>query len=311
MPLQQAFDGLANVLQQMPSIGDLLRLRRGLGGRLRVGRRTIAADQFDAGMGREPDLDSRGVAVGEKVDDFARLEVDDDGAVALPLAPGPVVDADESRGLRRSSLRSFDATKQGIGTDRHGELLRHPGTGLTAEGRADGKVGPGESRGRACISCGETMERLDEDSTRALRRGTEESTDGHPESDPVPEGRFLGEAASVAAMDSPGLLPAGGTGCIRGRGGDPEGQSGAIEISPDQATADGSTKELGEKQASLPGDEEWGQTGGGDNLSTFFDHQKCERTQAGAPGATASARFPSLELHLERQSALGDLPATL
>ena len=54
MTLQQAFDGLAHVLQEMPSIGDLLRLGRGLGGRLGVGRRTVAADQFDAGMGREP-----------------------------------------------------------------------------------------------------------------------------------------------------------------------------------------------------------------------------------------------------------------
>ena len=134
MPLQQAFDGLADVLQEMPSIGALLRLRRGLGGRLGVGRRAIAADQLDAGMGREPGLDGRCVAVGQEVDDLARLEVDDDGAVALPLAPGPVVDADESRGLRRSGLRSLDAAQQCIGAGRDAELLRRPGTGLAPEG---------------------------------------------------------------------------------------------------------------------------------------------------------------------------------
>jgi hypothetical protein len=91
------------------------------------------------------------------------------------------------------------------------------------------------------------------------------------------EGGFLGELASVAAMDSPGLLSARGTGCMRGRGSDPEGQCGAIEFGPDQATADGSTQELGEEQARLPTDEEWERTRRGDNLSTFFDHQKCGR----------------------------------
>ena len=124
----------------------------------------------------------------------------------------------------------------------------------------------------------ESVKRLDEDAARALRSGTEESTDGHPEMDPVPEEGFLGKLASVAAMDSPGLLSADGTGCMRGRCGDPEGQGSTIEIGPDKATADGGTKELGEKQARLPSDEEWERTRRGDNLSTFFDHQKCGRS---------------------------------
>jgi hypothetical protein len=177
----------------------------------------------------------------------------------LPLAPGSVVDADASRGRRCLSFCSFDATQQCIGTGRHGELFRQPGTGLTPEGRADGKVGSGKSRGRTGISCGEAVERLDEDATGALRSGTEKSADSHPESDPLPEGGFLGELASVAAMDSPGLLPAGGTECMRGRCGDHEGQRAAIEIGPDQAAGDGDTKELGEKQAKLPV-EKWERT---------------------------------------------------
>src|SRR5512135_1041386 len=98
MSLEQAFDGLAHVLQEMPTIGDLLGLGRRLGGGLRVGRRTVAADQLDAGVGLEPGPDGRSVTIGQEIDDVARLEVDDDGAVALPFAPGPVVDADESWG---------------------------------------------------------------------------------------------------------------------------------------------------------------------------------------------------------------------
>src|SRR3984957_20484239 len=70
MAFQQAFDSLANVLQEMPSIGDLLRLGRELGGRLRVGRGAVAAHQFDAGMGRQPSTDGRGVAIGQEIDDI-------------------------------------------------------------------------------------------------------------------------------------------------------------------------------------------------------------------------------------------------
>jgi hypothetical protein len=63
MTLKHTFDGLAHVLQQVPSIGDLLGIGGGLGGGQGVGRRTVAADQLDAGMGREPRADGRGVAI--------------------------------------------------------------------------------------------------------------------------------------------------------------------------------------------------------------------------------------------------------
>ena len=197
-------------------------------------------------------LDGRGVAVGQEIDDVARLEVDDDGAVALPLAPGPVVDADESRGCRGSSPRLLDATQQGIGAGRHGGLLRQPRPGFTTQGRADGEVGPGESRGRASMPGREAVERLDEDAARASRAGTEESADGHPETDSMPEDRFLGEVASVAAMDPPGLVAAGGTGCVGVRRRDAESQGVAIEVGTDQATADGGAQKLGQKQEVPP-----------------------------------------------------------
>jgi hypothetical protein len=63
MTLQRTFDDLADVLQQMPSIGDLRRVGRGLGGGPGVGRRTVAADQLDAGVGFEPRLGGRGVTI--------------------------------------------------------------------------------------------------------------------------------------------------------------------------------------------------------------------------------------------------------
>src|SRR5260370_32300656 len=50
LPLEQTFDRLAQILQQMPSIDDLLCLRRCLDGRLSICRPAITTDEFDTGM---------------------------------------------------------------------------------------------------------------------------------------------------------------------------------------------------------------------------------------------------------------------
>jgi hypothetical protein len=237
MPLQEVFDGLADVLHQMPSIGDLLGLGRGFGGSLGIGRVTVAADQLDARMRLQPCLDVHRVAVGQEVDHVARLEVNNDGAVALSFTPGPVVNPHDSRCVWRSCLCSFDATQQRIGTGWYNESLGQSATGLTPEGRAYGEVSPGQSRRRSGISCREVMKRLDEDSTRAPVVGAEESADGDPKPDPMAEDGLLGEASRIATVDPPTLLPTRGTGGMRGRRDDSEGQSIAVEIVLDQAGA--------------------------------------------------------------------------
>jgi len=182
----------------------------------------------------------------------AGLRASVDGAVALPFAPGPVVDADKSRGYRRSSPRPLDASQQRIGAGRHGGLCRQPRPGFTTQGRADGEVSSGAACGRTGMLLRESIERLDEDAARASRSGTEESADSHLETNLVPEGRFLGEAAGVAAVNRPTFMAADRTGCVRVRRRDPESQGDAIEISPGQATADGSAQKLGEKQGMSP-----------------------------------------------------------
>ena len=147
-------------------------------------------------MSLEPRPDGRGVAVRQEIDDVVGLEVDDDGAVALSFAPGPVVDADEFRGTGGSSAGLLDATQQRIGAGRHGGLPRQSGSGFTTQGRADGEVSLGETHGRASMFGGEAIERLGEDAARASRPRAEESPDRHLETDTMTENRFLGEMAS-------------------------------------------------------------------------------------------------------------------
>ena len=68
----------------------------------------------------------------------------------------------------------------------------------------------------------------------------------------MPEGRFLGERASVAAMDPPALVAADGTGGVGVGRRDAESQGHAIEVGTDQATADGGAQKLGQEQGVPP-----------------------------------------------------------
>ena len=98
----------------------------------------------------------------------------------------------------------------------------------------------------------EAVERLGEDAARASRLGAEESADSHLETDLMPEGGFLGETASVAAVDPPGLVAADGTGCVGVGRRDSESQGEAIEVGADQATADRGVQKLGQEQERPP-----------------------------------------------------------
>ena len=88
----------------------------------------------------------------------------------------------------------------------------------------------------------EAIERLDEDAPWALQLGAEKSADSHLKTNPVSENRFLGEAAIVAAMHSPGLVAANGAVGVEVRRGDAESQSVIVDVSTDQAAADGSAQ---------------------------------------------------------------------
>ena len=68
------------------------------------------------------------------------------------------------------------------------------------------------------------------------------------------EDRFLGETAVVTAMHPPSLVAADGTGSVGFRRRDAESQSVVVEVGADQATADGSAQELGQKQGVPPKD---------------------------------------------------------
>jgi len=97
-PLHRRQERGACVLEQMPAISDLNRLGPALGGAGAIAAPAIAGDDLDARTRGQPSGDRRRLAVRQQVDDLPPLQIADQCAVPMALAPRPVVDADHTRG---------------------------------------------------------------------------------------------------------------------------------------------------------------------------------------------------------------------
>jgi hypothetical protein len=91
---QLLFDSLAEVLAQMKAVSDLPRLRRPPEGSLSIEAAAIPADDLDFRMLAQPTGGRLRRAVRQHVDNLAPLQIDYDRAIAGPLSPTPIVDAD-------------------------------------------------------------------------------------------------------------------------------------------------------------------------------------------------------------------------
>jgi hypothetical protein len=87
-------DLVAQVPPQMPSVADLHRVGHRPADRLGICGRAVPAHDFDPFLPAQPCLQCGGLAVGQDIDAFPGLSVDDDRGVAVAAAQGEVVDPD-------------------------------------------------------------------------------------------------------------------------------------------------------------------------------------------------------------------------
>ena len=92
--MQPAFDSLAHVGEQVPTLSDLYGLGSTEAGTTGVLGRAVPGHDFDVRSLQEPVGQRRRGAVREEVDDTVPIQVHHDGAVAAALPHRPVVDAD-------------------------------------------------------------------------------------------------------------------------------------------------------------------------------------------------------------------------
>jgi len=98
MAMHHALQRFAGIHDQMKSIGYL----RGRGSPLEdtvgVRARTVTGHHRNAGMSSQPFGQSVGLAIGQQIDHGVALSVDQNRTVALMPFPGPIIDAEYTRG---------------------------------------------------------------------------------------------------------------------------------------------------------------------------------------------------------------------
>ena len=216
--LQETVEGLAEILQQMEAIGDLLRVRRAASGTIRVEIAAIPRDHADTGACVEPRRDRIGGALGEQIDHAMPCEVAEDRAVASPFLPRPVVHTNHlGPDGERERCRAHEA-QQRLVARWHPEVAGETGTGLAAEGDAD--LGERGEQAVAPTRTGgdEGGEALTEGPPRAGRGATEEAAGVDHEGDGATAAGEIGDTTLVATMDGRRRLMTERTGCRTRRG---------------------------------------------------------------------------------------------
>jgi hypothetical protein len=97
MTSQDMLQGFAQIAQQMETVGDLHRIGCALASSFGVSTRSVTTDHFRWGVVVQPLGNGVGLAIGQKIHYSTPLQIAKNGAVALSLAPRPIVDAQHAR----------------------------------------------------------------------------------------------------------------------------------------------------------------------------------------------------------------------
>jgi hypothetical protein len=130
--------GLSDIAQEMPAIGDL----GGGGGRLTrpvgVGRRAVTRDDLDPRMGLEPLCQGVGGAIREQRHRLPTRQIDEHGPIGLACPQGDIVHAEPRR--RRNCWHRVAAQLAEQGVPAHGDVpgVAQPPAGPAPEGQTEG-----------------------------------------------------------------------------------------------------------------------------------------------------------------------------
>jgi hypothetical protein len=120
----------AQVVPQMPAVGDLGSGRGAGGSAVSVSAGPVPADDLRAGAGPQPRRQGGGVPAGQQVHDLPRFRVSQHGAVHVPLAQREVIHpGDRRRGGGRRVGQRRHQPQHGGGMNRHAQRAGQPGGG--------------------------------------------------------------------------------------------------------------------------------------------------------------------------------------
>ena len=200
----------AQVVPQMPAIGDLDRARRPRLRPLSVGPGPVPADDLRTGTGLQPCLQGGGLPVGQQVHDLPGFRVGYHGAVDPALAQREVIDpGDLGRGGDRRVGQRHDQPQHGGGMDRHAQGAGQPGGGPPGQLQPEAGQHAQQRHAAPPVPLRQAPGLLGERGLRA--RGLQAAEPAHRQRDQhrPAAGRTIGHHPRIPAVNPPGHRPAG------------------------------------------------------------------------------------------------------
>lgn len=170
-----SLESLANIAKEVPPIDDLTGV--GSSGPNAFGKDfgAIASDDLDGRMSFEPVRQRAGIAIGKEIDDLVSLQIDDHRSVSPSAAPGPLVDADDTRLCGWKNVMEADKPQEGISARVHPKTAGQPFASFTAKCQTQMALDIPQSFGTTRVRAGSSFEPLRECTSTAVRVSTDEA----------------------------------------------------------------------------------------------------------------------------------------
>jgi hypothetical protein len=254
VPVGEGVDGVAEVAQHVPAVGDLDGPGRALASTVGVRAGTVAGDDLDSRVRPQPSRERGGLPVWQEVDDAVAFEVDEHRAVAMAAAPCVVIDAQNARGWgrRRRTGPGAYGPEQRVRTGGDGQSPREPCAGLAAQRGAEAAVQAVEPLGAARGGGSDAGQALGEGQPLAGRNQAAEPACADAQYDGAPLPRQIMEAALVEAVDGRRRMaaPRAGRGGRARLGGDRDTVGRGQDLHNGQARRDQGQQTLGQRARS-------------------------------------------------------------
>ena len=122
MVLAHRQERIGQIAQQVEAISHLYGLRRTFRGPFGIDTRSVTRNHANSRILLKPGSECLSVAVFEERNRATSFEIDDNRAIALAFAPGPVINPDHFRFCRFGQREPTTQTQKGIAT---GTLMQH------------------------------------------------------------------------------------------------------------------------------------------------------------------------------------------
>ncbi len=207
-------EGGARVLEQMPTVSDLHRVRKDARGSVAIAATTITRQNIYLGMGGEPRCDGCSFAVRQQRYNPPPFEIDDDRPIAMVATESPVIDTSHDQGLPSWMGMPAHNPKKSVVAYGHHEPRRESRRRTSAQRKT-------EVMDEAFQPCGSSrtggeiglVEALGEDASRACRRLATKAARHDTKMDGASRTGKVRDLPDVTAMDPPRGHTTGGARC--------------------------------------------------------------------------------------------------